>query len=127
MRPYTEDEIREIILNPYYAVNLKDALFADSDPKLAKEDWVLLNAKLIEDIGVSAWLSEFLDVISQPQDEYDGHDIINPALAVSLSSGLQGIHEPLVERSEWIAANAKLMKDMGTTQLLEQLLNVLSK
>jgi hypothetical protein len=117
----------ETIINPFYAVSITDDLFKASTPRASTEDWVLLNAKLIEDIGVSAWLSEFLDVISQPQDEYDGHDIINPALAVSLSAGLQGIHEPLVERSEWIAANAKLMKDTGITHWLEQLLSVLSK
>lgn len=117
----------ETIINPFYAVSLTDDLFKSSVPKVSTEDWILLNAKLVEGIGASAWLSEFLDVISQSQNEYDGHDIINPALAVSLSAGLQGIHEPLVERREWIAANAKLIDDMNSAKWLEQLLRVLSK
>ncbi len=117
----------ETIINPFYAVSLTDDLFKSSITKASTEDWILLNAKLIEDISESAWLSEFLDVISQSQDEYDGHDIINPALAISLSTGLRGIHKPLVERTEWIAANAKLIEDMGAVKWLELLLRVLSK
>lgn len=115
------------ISNPFYAVDLADHLFAPPNPKVSKEDWVLLNASLIEDMGENAWLSEFLDAISQSNEEYDGHDIINPTLTVSLSFKLKGAHQPLIERHEWIAANAKLIKDMGATKWLEQLLSVLAK
>lgn len=115
------------ISNPFYAVSLADYLFASPNPKVSKEDWVLLNANLIEDIGENTWLNEFLDAISQSHEEYDGHDIINPTLTVPLSVRLQGAHQPLIERHEWIAANSKLMKEMGIAKWLEQLLSVLTK
>lgn len=117
----------KIILNPFYAVNIRDDLFSAPAPKASHEDWILLNANLILDIGATAWLNEFLDVISQSNDEYDGHDIINPTLTISLSPELQGAHDPLVERSDWIAANAKLLGEMDAAKWLERLLQVLAK
>lgn len=117
----------ETIINPFYAVSLADDLFKQSMPKVDKEDWMLLNTNLIEDIGASTWLDELLEVMSRSRNEYDGHDIINPALTVSISTGLQGAHQPIVERREWIAANIKLMEDMGTYKWLELLLSILVK
>lgn len=117
----------EIILNPFYAVTIRDELFSVQAPNASNEDWILLNANLIEDIGATAWLNEFLDVISQSESEYDGHDIINPTLTISLSLGLRGTHKPLVERGDWIAANTKLLEQMGAAKWLERLLKVLTK
>jgi len=117
----------ETIINPFYAVSLTDDLFMRSAPKANKEDWILLNANLIEDIGASTWLDELLDVMSQSRDEYNGHDIISPTLVVSLSTGLQGAHQPIVERRKWIEANIKLIEDLGAYKWLELLLSILVK
>lgn len=117
----------KVIINPFYTVTLADYLFSSPEPRISREDWVLLNANIIEDMGPGEWLEEFLLAISLRENEYNGHDIINPTLTVSLSPGLQGSHEPLVEQSEWIASNVKMIDDIGVTVWLELLLDVLGK
>lgn len=119
------DEGAAALLNPFYAVNLQGHLFFNHKSKTAKEDWVLLNANLIEDIGAKAWLTEFLDVISLPRAEYDGHDAIDPSITIKASDRLRGEHEPLVTREQWVQANAKLIKELGRADWLYLLLGVL--
>ncbi len=125
MRPFTEDEAGRLLINPFYTVTLRDYLFKDRKLSGAKEDWVLLNSKLIEDMSADKWLIEFLDAISQKSSEYDGHDIINPGHVVIVSDRLQGDHEPLVTHEAWIEANVKAMKEYGTDKWLWRLLDVL--
>ena len=125
MQPSNERDAKEMLANPYYAVVFAVHLFNEHKPATAKEDWVLLNAKLMDDLGTNEWLGELLDVLSVPQSKYDGHDIINPRVAVTVSAGLRGDHEPLITRAQWLEANAKLIKEIGTEEWLWQLLNVL--
>jgi hypothetical protein len=117
-------DVEGILANPFYAVTFTSHLFK-KQPETAKEDWILLNARLIEELGSKAWLDEFLDVISLPSKEYDGHDIINPSLVVRISARLEGDHPPLVTREQWLQANVKLMYELGSEKWLERLLNVL--
>jgi hypothetical protein len=51
--------------------------------------------------------------------------LVNPIYAVSISPSLAVEHEPLVERSQWISANARLIKEIGAEAWLERLLDVL--
>jgi len=119
------DESAAALLSPYYAVTLQSHLFFDHKSKTAKEDWVLLNANLMEDIGAKTWLEEFLDVISLPRGKHGSHDVIDPSIAVRASDRLRGDHEPLVAREQWIQANEKLIKEMGVAEWLWLLLEVL--
>ncbi|HSX35963.1 MAG TPA: hypothetical protein VLH84_03450 [Patescibacteria group bacterium] len=121
----TPDENAAALLNPFYAVPLQAHLFFDHSAKTAKEDWVLLNAKLMEDMGTRAWLDEFLDVISLPRPKYDGHDVIDPTIAMRASDRLRGHHKPLVTRGQWLQVNEKLIKELGAAQWLWLLLEVL--
>lgn len=125
MRPYTEDEIREIILNPYYAVNLKDTLFTDNDPKFAKEDWVLKNADLMSKIGIKTWLEKILVVLSEETQVAETDSIINPSLAIVIAETYKGIHEPIVSRSMWVEANQKSIEDSGSESWLSRFLDTL--
>lgn len=125
MRPYTEDEIREIILNPYYTVNLKDALFEDSDPKFAKEDWVLKNANLMSEIGIKTWLEKLLTILSEETQVMEAGPIMNPALAITIAETYKGTHEPIVSRSMWIEANQKSIEDSGSESWLSRFLDTL--
>lgn len=125
MRPYTEDEIREIILNPYYAVNLKDALFTDNDPKFAKEDWVLKNANLMSEIGIKTWLEKLLVVLSEETQVAKTDSIMNPALVIAIAETYKGAHEPIVSRSMWVEANQKSIEDSGSESWLSRFLDTL--
>ncbi|MGH7157812.1 MAG: hypothetical protein ACREGD_01910 [Candidatus Saccharimonadales bacterium] len=121
----TPDESPAALANPFYVVSLQNHMFFDHKSKTAKEDWVLLNANLIDDIGAKTWLDEFLDVVSLPRAKYDGHDVIDPSITVRASDRLQGEHEPLVTRKQWIEANTKLIKELGTAEWLYLMLGVL--
>ncbi len=119
-----ENNTGDNLVNPFYAVTFASHLFSQK-PITSEEDWLLLNAGLIEDMGMDQWLEELLDVLSLPRAKYDGHDIINPSLVVTISKSLQDTHQPIVTRQEWIQANAKLAKEISAQSWLELLLNTL--
>jgi hypothetical protein len=53
------------------------------------------------------------------------HMLINPFYAVTITSELMGEHEPLVSEAQWVAANARLIDQIGAKAWLEKLLAVL--
>lgn len=125
MTPHNENEAAAVLINPYSVVVIQDYFFIGHKESAAKEDWVLLNSKLIENIGTDEWLGEFLDSLSQTREEYDGHDAINPSLIVVISPRLRGDHQPIITREMWIQANAKAIRELGVDKWLWRLLDVL--
>jgi hypothetical protein len=53
------------------------------------------------------------------------HMLINPFYAINIAPDLVGEHEPQVSKDAWVAANKKLIKEIGTQAWLEKLLAVL--
>ena len=51
--------------------------------------------------------------------------IINPLYAITVAPHLTVEHEPRLDESEWVQANASLIGEMGAEQWLGQLLDVL--
>jgi hypothetical protein len=125
MRPYTEDEAASMIINPFYAISFRGDFFSAHEGCAAKEDWVIVNSKLMEDIGAKAWLDQLLDALSIDPDDYEGHEIINPGLVAYISNRLYGEHKPLTTRADWIGANENLIKGLGISKWLWMLLDVL--
>jgi len=59
-------------------------------------------------------------------DENDAiHALVNPYYVINISPDLAGEHEPIVERDQWIAANLRLIDEIGAHEWLEHLLAVL--
>jgi hypothetical protein len=59
-------------------------------------------------------------------DETDAiHALINPYYAINISPDLVGEHEPIVAQDQWIAANLRLIDEIGAHEWLEHLLAVL--
>lgn len=114
-----------LLINPVATVKITDEMFVTHKPASSKEDWVLLNAELIKSIGAPAWLNDLLDALSLSKDEYDGHEIANPALTIAISDRLRTDFTQSIEREEWIKANAKLIDDVGAAEWLWLLLEVL--
>jgi hypothetical protein len=125
MAKHTEDMAIGTLMNPYYAVTIKSSAFRGQQNKSVREDWLLLNTQLMNEIGAELWLNELLDVLSMDDDVFNGHDIVRPNLTVRLSRSLEGEHEPLVTRERWVETNAKLVKEMGSRVWLDRLLDVL--
>lgn len=125
MNSASENELIENIMNPANAITFADHLLSASEPVSNKEDWIMLNAQLLESIGASTWLNQFLDSISLSRNDYDGHDIINPSLAVKISESLKDVAHPLISRDQWVEANTKLLGEIGNTQWLGKILDLL--
>ena len=120
-----EKATAKLLINPFSTVTANNEVFAQHKPASAKEDWVLLNADLIKSIGTSVWLNNLLDVLSLSPTAYDGHDIVNPALAITIPKRLHTKQPHSIERSEWISANTKLITEIGAAEWLWLLLEVL--
>jgi hypothetical protein len=125
MNHQSENEAKSILANPFSAIVFADHIFKPRKLAAAKEDWILLNAKLIEETGSEIWLEELLNVLSLPLSKFDGHDIVNPGLAISVSKGLQGPHELVIAREQWAQANSKLVNEIGANAWLWQLIETL--
>lgn len=53
------------------------------------------------------------------------HLLINPFYAINITPDLMGEHEPLVSEAQWVAANKRLIEEIGTEAWLKRLLAVL--
>lgn len=62
-----EIDVKRTLTNPYYAVNFDPILFEDHEHLVSEEEWVKVNAKLIQDIGPEEWLKQLLEVLKGQQ------------------------------------------------------------
>jgi len=121
----TEDNVRDSIINPYYSVSFAEYLFNDQELEVAKEDWVLKNSQLITEMGNTDWLEQLLLSLSTEPLDNPTYWFICPRKTVTFSDRLRGEHEPTVDIAVWVAANVKLMEELGNEKWLWQLLDVL--
>lgn len=62
-RPLNKQELREMLINPFYAIQFAPVLTEDHKPLTSKETWIKANAKLIDEIGKEVWLANLLRVL----------------------------------------------------------------
>lgn len=122
MGSYSEKDILDILLNPFYAIVFKDTLFKKTDRHAAKEDWVSSNAKLIKKDGCREWLVRLLASLS---GEADKNEDLKLHEYIVFSKRLQGEHMPMITREMWLDINEKTIKEIGETDWLRELLEVL--
>ena len=58
-----KQETKDMFINPFYAINLSPSLLAEHEPMIAKEKWIQVNSKLIDEIGKEEWLKQLLKVL----------------------------------------------------------------
>ena len=58
-----QNDLREMLANPYYAVVINKALGEDHELLVSEGDWIKANAKLVEEIGAEEWLRRLLDTL----------------------------------------------------------------
>jgi hypothetical protein len=124
MKSSDETNLRDTLINPYYAIVFTDAVFKEHKPAIAKEDWVLTNAKLVEE-DTPGWLEQLLSSLSENLSDNPTSRITSPRNVILISRRLSGEHEPLVTANAWKDANIKLLKELGTEEWLWRLLGVL--
>ena len=63
MPHFTEDSLRRIIINPFYAITVAPQLTEEHEPSMDENEWVRTNATLIGEMGAASWLRQLLDVL----------------------------------------------------------------
>lgn len=122
MPHFTEDNLRRIVTNPFYAITVAPQLIVEHVPSMDENEWVRTNAALIGEMGAASWLRQLLDVLEGKAGTQEGP--INPFQAVNIDPLFAAEHPPLIERERWVEANVTHIRDMGAEGWLRQLLDV---
>ena len=67
-----DQNTKEIFINPYYAIRISPTLTAEHDLMVAKEKWIQVNAKLIDELGKEEWLKQLLHILESDKSEIGG-------------------------------------------------------
>lgn len=117
------DDTKDILLNPVLTIMIADHFFGEHDTTFAKEDWTKASDIQMKEKGARAWLEALLDSLTGPYDALQAGPI-SPYHAISFHPSLQSL-EPYIERDIWLDANVKLIDELGSTEWLWRLLDVL--
>ena len=60
---FTEDSLRRIIINPFYAITVVPQLTEEHEPAMDETEWVRTNVTLIGEMGAASWLRQLLDIL----------------------------------------------------------------
>jgi len=112
------------IINPFYAITVAPQLTEEHEPPMSEAEWVQANASLMGEMGSERWLSQLLDVLEGKAGAPD--QLINPSQAVSIDPLFAAEHPPLIGRGMWVDVNVMQIRNMGTEEWLQQLLDVLN-
>ena len=123
MPHFTEDSLRRIIINPFYAITVAPQLAEEHEPSMDETEWVRTNATLIGEMGAASWLRQLLDMLESKDGVQEGS--INPFRAMNIDPLFATEHPPLIEREMWVDVNVMHIRDMGIEGWLRQLLDVL--
>jgi hypothetical protein len=58
-----DNDVKDILVNPYYAINIDPDLATEHEPLTTETQWVEANLKLIDEIGAHEWLERLLAVL----------------------------------------------------------------
>lgn len=111
------------LISPALAMKIEGRLFQVHEPMIAKEDWVAVNAALINDIGSEKWLRRLVAVLTTSVSLDEMEDAtLNPYTVITFAPQLQ---EPKLSVEEWIEANSRLIKKIGPANWLWRLLEAM--
>ena len=96
MPNFTEDSLRRIIINPFYAITVTPQLAEEHEPSMDETEWVRTNATLIGEMGTASWLRQLLDMLENKDSVPQGP--INPFQAINIDPLFAIEHPPLIER-----------------------------
>lgn len=57
------DDVREMLVNPFYAIDIEPELALEHEPLASEAEWVRANLKLMDEMGAQAWLERLLAVL----------------------------------------------------------------
>ncbi len=86
---------------------------------------VAASATAIDALGPQTYLEHLVAVLTEEGTTGVG-GILSPAAAITVAPVLCEPHPPLIDRTEWVAANSRLMDELGPRRYLALLLDVLA-
>jgi hypothetical protein len=63
MTEWTEDDVRRLAMNPFYAITIEPELCEPHEPMVTEDQWVAANVRMIGDLGAEGYLRTLLDVL----------------------------------------------------------------
>jgi hypothetical protein len=123
--PFTPEDIRRLIANPYYAIAFNEELI-DREPVEHASDWLARATTALEVARgrgrCTEWMEHLLAVL---RDDAAAADPSNPARAVRINETFAIDHPPLLTEATWVAGNCNLVTQHGARAWLTTLLRVL--
>jgi hypothetical protein len=58
-----KENLKDMFINPFYAINILPSLCLEHEPTVSKEKWIEVNAKLIDEISKEEWLKRLLTIL----------------------------------------------------------------
>jgi hypothetical protein len=55
-----EDQLKQQLINPYYAINFDPDFTTEHAPIVSEAQWVQANVRLIDELGPKEWLERLL-------------------------------------------------------------------
>jgi hypothetical protein len=122
-RDITTGHIQRILINPFYAIQITPQLVIFHIPSIGDEEWVNINASLMQEKGVKQWLTLLLNLLQGKINSEE--QSFNPYNAINIDPMYAVEHPPLLSVEEWIQSNVKLIEEMGKERWLRLFLDVL--
>ena len=119
----SQDDMKDLFINPVTTTSIADYFFKEHEPQLTKVDWVNSNSLLIHDKGAEFWLNGLLNTFTAPLVESQTNSV-SPYGTITISQSLKDL-APYVDKKDWLAANVKLIGEIGGSDWLMRLLNIL--
>jgi hypothetical protein len=68
-----EDQLKQQLINPYYAINFDPDFAIGHAPIVSESQWVKVNIRLIDELGSKEWLKRLLAVLQgdHPRNPHD--------------------------------------------------------
>jgi hypothetical protein len=63
-----EDQLKQQLINPYYAINFDPDFAIEHAPIVSESQWVSANVRLIDELGSKEWLERLLTALRGDHD-----------------------------------------------------------
>jgi hypothetical protein len=122
-RPWREDDLKRMLINPFSSFLVASALVEEHELLVSTNEWISANKTLMESLGAEVWLRQ---VVSALEGKEVPDARVNPYRAINIDPCFAEEHDFIIPRDEWLRANAKLISQIGVEEWLSTFLAILA-
>ena len=119
------EQVQAILANPFYAMTVAPPLVKEHPLEMSDEQWVRINAQLMQGIGADQWLAQVLAFLQSGDGSLLADPSMNPCHAVIIATIFAQDHEPMMSQETWVQSNVLSIQEMSVERWLMQWLNIL--